>query len=61
MGYFAASDFTMRLFVGNGGSDSHNGCDPSIIPIQQFLGSLDELRVFNGELTQDDICALYST
>lgn len=61
MGYFGASGYTMNLFVGNGGPESLSRCVASAIPSRQYLGSLDELRVFNMELTQDDICALYST
>jgi hypothetical protein len=59
-GFHSASSYPMKLFVGSGGVYGDSYCSSSRIQAQQYLGDLDELRVYNAELTQNDVCALFA-
>ena len=59
-GYYAGNGYVMTLLVGANTQYSQTYCNNARISEMQFFGVMDELRVFNGELTQDDVCALYT-
>lgn len=60
MGYFAAFGFPLSILVGASGPYGAIYCTSAVVPANQYLGFLDELRVFSVELLQNDVYALYS-
>lgn len=55
----AANIDYMKLFVGSPGPSGYY-CSTNRLPAAQFLGTLDELRIFNTEITPDDVRKLYT-
>lgn len=60
-GVFIGSGYSMSLFLGANTEYSQTYCNDARITEVQYFGVLDELRVFNDELTEDDIYTIFMT